>query len=147
MEGARAFAYVRAQMSGPRFSRGAFCFAACALLLVVFLTSALADSLRADLSPLTLRPRTNAPAIIDIKLHRAGAGLLEGALEITFEAGGDVVLRQRTQDLTLAVGTQSFRIITPPLPPHESYIGTEARLRFVAASSASPAIPECVRIA
>ena len=110
--------------------------AACALLLFVFLAAARADSLRADFSPLTLRPRTNAPAIFDIKLHRAGAGLLEGALEITFEAGGDVVLRQRTPDLTLAAGTQSFRIITPPLPPHESYIGTEARLRFVTKTAA-----------
>ena len=106
----------------------------CALL--AFAVCVRADELRADFSPLTLRPRTNAPAIFDIKLHRAGAGLLEGALEITFEAGGDVVLRQRTQDLTLAAGTQSFRIITPPLPPHESYSGTEARLRFVTKTAA-----------
>ena len=104
---------------------------ACGWLIFTAVPFAHGEALRADFSPLTLRPRTNAPAIFDIKLHRAGGGLLEGAVEITFEAGGDVVLRQRTQDLTLAAGTQAFRIITPPLPPHESYSGTEARLRFV----------------
>ncbi len=109
-------------------------------LIRVFATGALlvggmcacADSLRAEFSPLTLRPRTGAPASFDIKLHRAGAGLLEGALEITLEAGGDVILRQRTQDLTLAAGAQSFRLLTPPLPPHDAYSGSEARLRFIA---------------
>ena len=119
-------------MVGPRFLSRVFAAGA----LLVFAVCARADALRADFSPLTLRPRTNAPALFDLKLHRAGAGLLEGALEITFEAGGDVVLRQRTQDLTLAAGTQSFRIITPPLPPHESYTGTEARLRFVTKTAA-----------
>lgn len=119
-------------MVGPRFLLPVF--AAGALLASV--VSARADSLRADFSPLTLRPRTNAPAIFHVKLHRAGAGLLEGVLEIVFEANGEVVLRQRTQDLALAAGAQSFRIITPPLPPHESYTGTEARLRFVTKAAA-----------
>ena len=119
-------------MVGPRFFIRAFAAGA----LLVFAVCARADALRADFSPLTLRPRSNAPALFDLKLHRAGAGLLEGALEITFEAGGEVVLRQRTQDLTLAAGTQSFRIVAPPLPHHESYSGTEARLRFVAKTAA-----------
>ena len=114
-------------MLGSRFLVCAFTAGA----LLVSAVCARADSLRADFSPLTLRPRTNSPAIYDIRLHRQGAGLLEGVLEITFEAGGDVILRQRTQDLTLAAGTQSFRIIVPPLPPQNSYTGTEARLRFV----------------
>ena len=119
-------------MLGSRFLVRAFIVGA----LLVSAVCACADSLRADFSPLTLRPRTNAPAIFDIKLHRQGAGLLEGVLEITFKAGGDVVLRQRTQELTLAAGTQSFRVIAPPLPPHESYSGTEARLRFVTKTAA-----------
>ena len=119
-------------MVGSRFLIRAFAAGA----LLVFAVCARADALRADFSPLTLRPRTNAPALFDLKLHRAGAGLLEGALEITFEAGGEVVLRQRTPDLTLAAGTQSFRIITPPLPAHESYSGTEARLRFLTKTAA-----------
>ena len=119
-------------MVGLRFFIRAFAAGA----LLAFAVCARADALRADFSPLTLRPRTNAPAIFDLKLHRQGAGLLEGALEITFEAGGDVLLRQRTPDLTLAAGTQSFRIITPPLPPHESYSGTEAHLRFVTKTAA-----------
>ncbi len=132
-------------MVGPCISPGAFCparrcrqpaarplhpiLAACALL--IFAVCARADSLRADFSPLTLRPRTNAPAIFDITLHRAGAGLLEGALEITLKSGNEVLLRQRTQELTLPAGAQSFRIITPPLPPGSPYVGTEAHLRFV----------------
>ncbi len=119
-------------MVGPRFFLRVFTAGA----LLAFAVCARADALRADFSPLTLRPRTNAPAIFDLKLHRAGGGLLEGALEITFEAEGEVLLRQRTQDLTLAAGTQSFRVIAPPLPPHESYSGTEARLRFVTRTAA-----------
>ena len=104
-----------------------------AVLLLLFALTAFAraDSLRADFAPLTLRPRTNAPAIFDLTLHRAGAGLLEGALEITLESGGDVLLRQRTQDLALPAGAQSFRIITPPLPPTHFNFGTDAHLRFV----------------
>ena len=43
-------------------------FAACAWL--IFAVCAQADALRADFSPLTLRPRSNAPAIFDLKLHR-----------------------------------------------------------------------------
>ena len=37
---------------------------------------------------------------------------------------------------TLAAGSQSFRIITPPLPPHPTYTLTEARLRFVTKATA-----------
>ncbi len=114
-------------MAGPRFFLRVFA-AGLGWLLGV---TAQAEALRAEFSPLTLRPRTNAPAIFDIKLHRQGAGLLEGALEITFEVGGTVLLRQRTQELTLAAGTQSFRVITPPLARHEAHGGTEAHLRFV----------------
>ncbi len=109
--------------------------AACALL---FLASGLAraEALRAEFSPLTLRPRTNAPAIFDLKLHRQGGGLLEGALEITFAASGEVLFRQSLPDLTLAAGAQSFRVVTPPFPQHGIYSGIEARLRFIAKSGA-----------
>ena len=120
-------------MVGHRFFIRAFAAGA----LLVLAVCSRADSLRADFSPLTLRPRTNAPAIFGIKLHRAGAGLLEGALQITLEVGGEVLLRQQTQDLTLAAGTQSFRVITPPLPPHPSYITTEARLIFLTKAGAT----------
>ena len=106
-----------------------------AALALLFLTvCARAEALRAEFSPLTLRPRTNAPATFDLKLHRQGGGLLEGALEITFTAGGDVLFRQSLPDLALPAGAQSFRVVTPPFPPHGTYYGTEARLRFVAKS-------------
>lgn len=113
---------------------GQWILAACALLLLA--VGSRAEALRAEFSPLTLRPRVNAPAIFDLKLVRQGGGLLEGTLEITFTAGGDVLFRQSLPDLTLTTGAQSFRIVTPPFPQHGSYYGTEARLRFVAKSGA-----------
>ena len=107
-----------------------------ALALIFLAVGARAEALRAELSPLTLRPRKNAPAILDLKLHRQGAGLLEGALEITFVAGGEVLFRQSLPDLALTAGAQSFRVVTPPFPQHGSSSGTEARLRFIAKSGA-----------
>ncbi len=115
----------------PEFRVRVFSPILAALVLLALTAFAHADSLRADFAPLTLRPRTNAPAIFDLTLHRAGAGLLEGALEITLKSGNEVLLRQRTQDLALPAGAQSFRIITPPLPPQNAYLGTDAHLRFV----------------
>jgi len=105
---------------------------ACALLLALTIF-ARAASLRAEFSPLTLRPRTNAPAIFDLTLYHSGAGLLEGVVEVDFEVGGDLAFRQRTAELTLAPGRQSVRLITPPLPL-QGYRATEAHLRFLAKS-------------
>jgi len=109
--------------------------AVCALLLLA--VGARAEALRAEFSPLTLRPRTGAPAIFDLKIIRQGGGLLEGTLEITFSSGREVLFRQSIPDLALTAGAQSFRIVTPPFPQHGTYYGTEARLRFVAKSGAS----------
>ena len=128
---------MKERVAGVRMPGGVLhpILAACALLLLA--VGARAEALRAEFSPLTLRPRVNAPAIFDLKLVRQGGGLLEGTLEITFTAGGDVLFRQSLPDLALTAGAQSFRIVTPPFPQHGSYYGTEARLRFVAKSGAS----------
>lgn len=109
--------------------------AVCALLLLA--VGARAEALRAEFSPLTLRPRTGAPAIFDLKIIRQGGGLLEGTLEITFSSGREVLFRQSIPDLTLTTGAQSFRIITPPFRQQAYHHGTEAGLRFVAKSGAS----------
>ncbi|MCE9611367.1 MAG: hypothetical protein K8R23_14320 [Chthoniobacter sp.] len=113
-------------MACPRFLLRTFT----AGMLLIFTVSAHADSLRADFSPLTLRPRTNAPALFDLTLHHSGAGLLEGVVEVDFEVG-DLAFRQHTAELTLAPGRQSVRLITPPMP-HQGYGGVEAHLRFLA---------------
>lgn len=113
---------------------GQWILAACALILLA--VGARAEALRAEFSPLTLRPRTGAPAIFDLKLIRQGGGLLEGTLEITFSSGREVLFRQSIPDLTLTTGAQSFRVLTPPFRQQAYHHGTEAGLRFVAKSGA-----------
>jgi hypothetical protein len=128
---------MKERVAGVRMPGGALdpILAVCALLLLAL--GARAEALRAEFSPLTLRPRTGAPAIFDLKIIRQGGGLLEGTLEITFSSGREVLFRQSIPDLTLTTGAQSFRIITPPFRQQAYHHGTEAGLRFVAKSGAS----------
>ena len=61
---------MKERVAGVRMPGGVLhpILAACALLLLA--VGARAEALRAEFSPLTLRPRVNAPAIFDLKLVR-----------------------------------------------------------------------------
>ena len=102
-----------------------------ALLLLLATFAHAADALKAELSPLTARPRSDGPMAFDIKLTWQGSRLLEGALELTLLNGGEPVLVQRTQDLALLTGKQSFQLLVPPRAGRAYSMDLEARLRFL----------------
>ena len=108
--------------------------AALFLLLATFAHAA--DALKAELSPLTARPRSDGPMAFDIKLSWQGNRLLEGALELTLLDGGEPVLVQRTQELALLTGKQSFQLLVPPRAGRAYSMDLEARLRFLAKQDA-----------
>jgi hypothetical protein len=110
-------------------------FIALALGLAASL-AAHAAVLRAEFNALAPRPRSQAPAPVEVKLHYQGAGLLEGVLELTLIGDGTPVLRQRTHELALTAGTQTLRLLLPPRASRDYIPTTEAHLRFVAKKGA-----------
>jgi hypothetical protein len=86
--------------------------------------------LTADVQPLTLRPRTDAPMIVDIRLRSSHRTLLEGSLELEARAGNEILFRQQTQELTLAPGVSTHRLLLPPTPAR-SWGGLDVELRFL----------------
>jgi hypothetical protein len=103
---------------------------ALALLISPAAFTRAAEALKAQLTPLANRPRSEGPMLLDAKLTWLGSGLIEGALEITFLQNGEPVCVQTTQEMALANGTRSFRLLSPPIAARN---GAElgARLRFV----------------
>ncbi len=120
-------------MAGLRFSLRVF-----AALAWFGLTAAAlaAEALKGELTPVSARPRAEAPMLFDAKLTWRGSGLLEGVLEITLRENGEPILVQRTQELALSAGVRSFRVITPPVPAHASR-ELEAQLRFLSRGTAT----------
>ncbi|WP_131989598.1 hypothetical protein [Chthoniobacter flavus] len=82
----------------------------------------------ADVQPSTLRPRSQAPAFIEIKLHSGGRGLLEGTLKLQAFGASRELYRQEIPDLVLMPGDSTQRLL---LPPPAYYFGVEElRLQF-----------------
>jgi hypothetical protein len=99
---------------------------------VLFTISArAAELLRAEVHPIALRSRAQAPEVIEVKLTSTATGLLEGPLEFTLIDGGTTLCRYRTQELALSPGTQSFRFMLPLGMGREASAGCEAGLRFL----------------
>jgi hypothetical protein len=90
-----------------------------------------AAALRAEFTALAPRPRSGAPAPVEVKLHYQGAGLLEGVLELTLLADSSPILRQRTQELALTAGTQTQRLLLPAQTIREYSPQTDVHLRFI----------------
>ncbi|MEP6667649.1 MAG: hypothetical protein ABJF10_00765 [Chthoniobacter sp.] len=84
--------------------------------------------LSVEVTPLTLRPRTYAPAYLDLKLHSQSRAPLEGTLEMEMSGGGQVICRSQIPDLTLLFGTSSQRILLPP--PVNARVFEEVHLKF-----------------
>ncbi len=86
--------------------------------------------LRADVQPLALRSRTNAPAFIDVRLNSRQPAILTGTLELQIMSGNDVVYRQQTPELALPPGATTQRLFLPSIVDSRG-TGVDVQLRFV----------------
>jgi len=94
-----------------------------------------ADGLQADLIPLGLRARNEAPIRVEARLKWNGTRILEGRLEMEFREGNRVLGRYRTGDLALAGGEQDFRMLLPPILTPFSDAQVDVQMKFVTADS------------
>ena len=86
--------------------------------------------LAAQVQPLALRPRTAAPAFIDVQLHSRSRAIVEGTLELQLIAGNGPLFRQQTSGLALAPGSTSRRLLLP-FVPSSSGAGVDVQLRVL----------------
>jgi hypothetical protein len=82
----------------------------------------------AEVTPLTLRPRTRAPASIELKLHSQSRAPLDGSLLLQVSDRGTTLYHQQIPDLTLTFGETSQRVLLPP--PPKSRVVQEVRVVF-----------------
>lgn len=111
-------------------------WASCAFLIATqFLagTAGAADKLQADLIPLGLRTRSEAPIPADIRLKWDGLSILQGRLEVVLQDGGQVLGQYRSDDMALTTGEQRFRVLLPPFVAPSSDPQVEVQLKFVTA--------------
>lgn len=94
---------------------------------------AVVEKLEADLIPLGLRARNNAPVPVEARFKWTGTHVLEGKLQLEFLEGNRVLGRYRTDDLALTTGEQRFRLLLPPLLQPFSDSQIEVRMKFVTA--------------
>jgi len=86
--------------------------------------------LRADIQPLALRSRTNAPAFIDVRLNSRQSSILTGTLELQIMAGNEVFYRQQTAEIALIPGTTAQRLFLPSIVDSWGS-GVDAQVRFI----------------
>lgn len=105
------------------------------LVFLVFFTSAHAapSPLSAEVTPMTLRPRSHAPAYIDIKLRCQSRSPLQGTLEVQGWSSADLVCVQQVSDLVLFSGTSNQRVLLPTSLRGRAV--EEVRLRFLASGA------------
>lgn len=107
--------------------------------LVLFVLASLAHvhaapaPISAEVTPMTLRPRTTGPAYLDIKLHCQSRSPLQGTLEIQGWSSTDLVCIQQISDLVLFAGTSNQRVMLPP--PFRGRAVQEVRLRFTTSAA------------
>ncbi|HSI12101.1 MAG TPA: hypothetical protein VK961_08660 [Chthoniobacter sp.] len=82
---------------------------------------------------MSLRPRTNAPAYIDIKLHCQSRSPLQGTLEVQGWSSAEMVCVQQIGDLALFSGTSNQRVLLPTALRGRAV--EEVRLRFLASGA------------
>lgn len=101
--------------------------------LIVTLASAVHAAnlqLRADVQPVALRSRTNAPAFIDVRINSRQSSILTGTLELQVMSGNEVVYRQQTPEIALPPGVTTQRVFLPSIVDSRA-TGVDAQLRFV----------------
>ncbi len=104
--------------------------AACLCLGFADLSIATESPFSAQVQPLALRPRTAAPAFIDVQLRSRRQAITEGTLELQVMSGNEPLFRQQTSALALAPGSTSRRLLLPFVPAN-SGVGIDVQLRFL----------------
>ncbi len=95
-----------------------------------------ADKLEADLIPLELRARNEAPVPVEVRFKWDSTRILEGRLEMEFREGNRILARYRSGDLALSGDEQKFRMLLPPSLKPYSDSQVEVQMKFVTASGA-----------
>ena len=102
---------------------------AAVLVALPILVHANPSPLTAEVQPLTMRPRTQAPALLNLKLRSQSRAPLEGTLDLEAWSDDSLVFRQQIPDLTVTYGESNQRLLLPPPPPNVGAVD-EVRLRF-----------------
>jgi hypothetical protein len=95
-----------------------------------------ADKLQADLIPLGLRARNEAPITVEARFKWDSTHILEGRLEMEFLEGNRVLGRYRSGEMALTGGEQKFRMLLPPSLAPFSDSQVQVQMKFVAAGNA-----------
>jgi hypothetical protein len=95
-----------------------------------------ADKLQADLIPLGLRARNEAPITVEARFKWDSTHILEGRLEMEFLEGNRVLGRYRGSEMALTGGEQKFRMLLPPSLAPFSDSQVQVQMKFVTAASA-----------
>jgi hypothetical protein len=107
----------------------------CFIITILFLamSAGAADKLQADLTPLVLRARNDAPIPIEVRFKWSGTRILEGRLQLELHDGNRVLERYRSGDLALTGGEQTFHMLLPPSLAPFSDSQVEAQMKFITA--------------
>ena len=113
-----------------------FVLAIGAILQLVAGRADAADKLQADLIPLGLRARNEAPITVEARFKWDSTHILEGRLEMEFLEGNRVLGRYRSGEMALTGGEQRFRMLLPPSLAPFSDSQVQVQMKFVAAGNA-----------
>jgi hypothetical protein len=92
-----------------------------------------ASPVSADVQPLTMRPRNQAPWFVNVELRSKSHALLEGTLEIDGWSGRKLLFHQQTPDMELAPGVTRQRLLLPAAS-WDGEATEEVQLRFSTAT-------------
>ena len=95
-----------------------------------------ADKLQADLIPLGLRARNEAPITVEARFKWDSTRILEGRLEMEFREGNRVLGQYRSGEMALTGGEQKFRMLLPPSLAPFSDPQVQVQMKFVTAGNA-----------
>lgn len=90
-----------------------------------------AEKLQADLIPLGLRARNEAPIPVEVRFKWDGARILEGQLQLVLLEDGRVLGQYRGDDLALTTGEQTFHLLLPPALAPLSSSQVEVQMKFI----------------
>jgi len=88
-----------------------------------------ASGLTAKIQPLTLRPRSDAPMMVDLVAAWDGKQPLEGQMRLELSDGHMRLYDYRTSDIVIAPGKQTMRLMLPAVTTTNQQLGVD--IRFV----------------